>query len=88
MELKELTMSVVKLIRWFLPGFFIISSLEINASSSIKFAVIGDYGEYDNISASPHHSSIAVATLVKTWGPDFIITTNWLLVFSSVSWIF
>lgn len=50
--------------------FFIISFLisEVSLSqSSVKFAAIGDYGD-----AGP--DELAVANLVKSWNPDFIIT--------------
>ncbi|MEW6241109.1 MAG: metallophosphoesterase, partial [Chloroflexota bacterium] len=40
-----------------------------DASGSIRFAVIGDYGRAGS-------SELDVANLVKSWDPDFIITTG------------
>ncbi|HMS64480.1 MAG TPA: metallophosphoesterase [Ignavibacteria bacterium] len=45
----------------------LISVFRVTAQSSLKFAVIGDYGN-----AGP--DELAVANLVKSWNPDFIIT--------------
>ena len=78
--LKEYKMEIIKktlkstLILMF--GIFFVANLEANASSRIKFAVIGDYGECDEESGMPYHSSANVAMLVKSWDPDFIVTTG------------
>jgi len=40
-----------------------------NVSDSIAFAVIGDYGDSDDDTA-------AVAAMIRSWSPDFIITTG------------
>jgi tartrate-resistant acid phosphatase type 5 len=47
--------------------FFLI--LDVNQALAQKFAVIGDYGEDDG-------NELAVANLVKSWNPDFIITVG------------
>ena len=67
---------VVKSTLRLMLGVFLAGSLETNASSTIKFAVIGDYGEYDEDSGMPHHSNTDVAMLIKSWDPDFIVTTG------------
>ncbi len=41
----------------------------IMAGDSIRFAVVGDYGKSNN-------TAFQVAEMIKTWDPDFIITTG------------
>jgi len=47
--------------------FLVLSYNKLYSQSSVSFAVIGDYGE-----AGP--DELAVANLVKSWNPNFIIT--------------
>ena len=49
--------------------FFVFVYLNVNAQSSIKFAVIGDFG-YEG------QHELDVAELVISWNPDFIITAG------------
>lgn len=69
------TRKFIKLTLGFL-SVFLFSSLEGNAATPLKFAVIGDYGEIGDDGQTPYQSSVAVAVLVKSWDPDFIITTG------------
>ena len=59
----------------FVVALLLFSGLKIGAVP-IKFAIIGDYGEMGEDGSSPHPSSVAVAALVKSWDPDFVITTG------------
>ncbi len=61
---------------WLYPGLIVILFAGVlgmapppYASGSIRFAVIGDYGRAGS-------SELDVANLVKSWDPDFIITTG------------
>ena len=45
------------------------SARDLSAQEIMRFAVIGDYGSGDGNEAD-------VANLVKSWNPDFIITTG------------
>ena len=47
--------------------------LEAEQGSSLRFAVIGDYGNYANDAQSPE---VDVANLIKSWAPDIILTTG------------
>ncbi len=47
---------------------FIFSILEFTLGQQ-RFAIIGDFGDYDN-------DELRVANLVKSWNPEFIITTG------------
>src|SRR3990167_4550470 len=49
-------------------SFLLFFALNLNALS-FKFAILGDFGELGN-------NSRAVSILVKSWDPDFIITTG------------
>src|SRR5439155_5430524 len=54
----------------FLSWYSAPSHREVRAqSANVRFAVIGDYG-------SPGQPERDVANLVKSWRPDFIITTG------------
>src|ERR1041385_3886659 len=58
------------LYRYFIVvGLWLSSFALVNAQQSIRFAVIGDYG----FAGQPE---LDVSNLVKSWNPDFVITTG------------
>lgn len=54
------------------------AAVVVDAITSYTFGVIGDYGSSTGASGSDYDgtNASAVATLVKGWNPDFIITTG------------
>ena len=56
--------------KMFLPILVLVFTLTINyTSAQTKFAIIGDYGNNSS-------NELAVANMVKSWNPAFIITTG------------
>ena len=66
---EKLIMMNYSFSKYILFASLFLVAINSKAFSQVKFAAIGDYGL-----AGPNE--LAVANLVKSWNPDFIITTG------------